>query len=111
LEIAFRTKRLQKLCNDSKFAVQRLGPKQAARLRRRLDDLKAVVTLDEMRNLPGRCHELTGNRSHTLSLDLEHPNRLLFVPLDDPPPTRQDGGLDWKAIEAIQITAIEDTHG
>ena len=64
-----------------------------------------------MRNLPGRCHELLGDLKGVLSIDLVHPQRLLFVPQEVPPPKKPDGGLDWTRVEAIEITSIEDTHG
>jgi len=49
--------------------------------------------LEIVRALPGRCHELHGNLDGVLSLDLEHPYRLLFEPTE-PPPRLPDGGLD-----------------
>ncbi len=61
--------------------------------------------------LPGRCHELTGDRARQLSIDLDHPYRLIFEPVEEPPPLKRDGGLDWSAVLAIRIIGIEDTHG
>lgn len=61
---------------------------------------------------PGRCHELTaGQRYGQLSLDLDHPYRLIFVPNHDPIPRRSDGGLDWSLVTAVKILGVEDTHG
>ncbi len=111
MDINYSTRRLEKLCNDSRLATKKMGANQAKKLRSRLDDLAAASRLADMRFLPGRCHELTGTLSKTLSLDLEHPNRLLFVSQEQPPPSKSDGGLDWGAIEAVEITSIEDTHG
>jgi proteic killer suppression protein len=63
---------------------------------------------------PARCHELTegrrGNESQ-LSVDLDHPYRLIFVPGHNPIPRRPDGGLDWGMVTEIKIIGIEDTHG
>ena len=78
---------------------------------RRLDDLRAARSLEDMRNLAGRCHELAGNRAGQLSLDLRGPYRLLFAPAHDPAPTKTDGGLDWTRVTAVEIIAVEDTHG
>ena len=110
LVITFRTKRIQKLCNDSKAATAALGPDQAKRLRRRLDDLNAAHDLAVMRSLPGRTHELSADRKGQLSIDLIHPDRLIFSPADSPPPTKPDGGLDWAAVTAIEVIDIVDTH-
>jgi hypothetical protein len=41
---------------------------------------------------------------------LEHPNRLLMIPAHDPVPRKDDGGLHWDAITAVEITEITDTH-
>jgi len=60
---------------------------------------------------PNRCHELTGNRKGTISIDLDGPYRLLFEPINDPLPTLPDGGLDWGGVTAIKILGVEDTHG
>ena len=44
-------------------------------------------------------------------MDLDHPYRLLFAPLHEPLPLREEGGLDWTSVTAINILKIEDTHG
>lgn len=79
-------------------------------MQRRLDDLRAAANLEVMRTLPGRCHELTGDRAGQLSLDLDHPSRLIFIPANDPIPRKEDGGLDWSKVTEVKILAIEDTH-
>jgi hypothetical protein len=72
--------------------------------------LKAVIVLEEMRSLPGRCHELLHNRAGQLSLDLVHPLRLIFEPANIPIPQKADGGIDWKKVTAVVIIGIDDTH-
>jgi proteic killer suppression protein len=44
-----------------------------------------------------------------LSLDLDHPYRLLFRPVDDLPPG-PGGGLDWSTVSAVVVVGIVDTH-
>ena len=87
-----------------------MGVDRAKRIQRRLDDLRAVHCLEDMKNIPGRTHELTGNLAGHLSIDLDHPYRLLFVPFHDPVPTSSDGGMDWSRVTAIEIVEIRDTH-
>lgn len=110
MEILFATRRLEKLCNSERQLVRALGQQRAKVLRRRIDQLRAVENLEVMRALPGRCHELTGDRKGKLSIDLDGPYRLLFEPADNPPPVKQDGGLEWRLVTAIQILEVEDTH-
>ncbi len=61
-------------------------------------------------NPPERCHELKMDRAGQFSMDLDHPYRLIFVPKHTPVPKLPDGGADWRAITAITILGVEDTH-
>jgi plasmid maintenance system killer protein len=74
-------------------------------------ELNAADNLADISRLPpARCHELTGNRVGQLSVDLEHPYRLLFIVGNNPRPARQSGGLDWERVTEIEIVEITDTH-
>ena len=110
MEIVFATKQFEKLCNSDRELVKEFGPQRAKLLRRRLDQLHAAENLAVMRTLPGRCHELTGDRKGTLSIDLDGPYRLLFEPAESPAPAKPDGGLAWEMVTAIRILEVEDTH-
>lgn len=111
MDIYFRTKRLQKLCSVSREAQRHLGAKRAGRLQQRMMELKAANSLDDISRLPpARCHQLTGNRKGQLSVDLEHPYRMLFIPANNPIPETEDGGLDWLGVTEIEIIGIVDTH-
>jgi len=83
----------------------------ARKLQQRLMELKAAPCLDDISKVPPpRCHPLSGDRDGQLSVDLEHPYRLLFIPANDPIPVAQDGGLDWTKVTEIEIVEITDTH-
>ena len=83
----------------------------ARKLQQRLMELKAATCLaDVSKAPPPRCHQLSGNLEGQLSVDLEHPYRLLFIPANDPVPVTQDGGLDWPQVTEIEIVEIADTH-
>ena len=111
MDIYFRTKRLQKLCSVSREAQKHLGVKRARKLQQRMMELKAAISLDDISRLPpARCHELTENRKGQLSVDLEHPYRLLFIPANNPIPEAKNGGLDWPRVTEIEIIEIIDTH-
>ena len=116
MEITFRTKTLQKACTDARGAARTYGTRQAAKLRQRLDEMRAAPNLGlfwsepNRPGLPGRCHELKGDMAGKLSLDLIHPDRLVFEPANDPLPTKPDGGLDWSKVTAVHIVDILDTH-
>ncbi len=112
MDIIFKTKKLEKICNNRSHRERECGTERAKKLGRRLDDLRAANCLADMAKLPStRCHELKGNRKGQISVDLDHPYRLLFTVANDPVPVKSDGGLDWNNITAIKIIAVEDTHG
>lgn len=100
--------------NDGKEMVKVHGSLRAKKLRLVMTALNAAPDLAAFAppySPPHRCHELTGNLKGTLSLDLDHPYRLLFVPDHDPLPQRNEGGLDWTQVTAITIKGVENTHG
>ncbi len=110
--ILFKTAKLEKECNNENLMVRRFGADRARLLKRRLTELAAATALENLRNLPqARCHELKGNLKGYLSLDLDHPYRLVFEPSDNPLPEKPDGGLDWTKVTEIKIIGVEDTHG
>jgi proteic killer suppression protein len=113
LDVYFKNTKLEKeLSTETKLNTIH-GTKRAKLIRIRLADLRAAPTLMEFwppYKAPARCHELVGNRKGQLSVDLDHPYRLIFVPDHDPVPKLEDGGLDWSKVTAIRIEGIEDTH-
>ena len=110
MDIIFQSTRFQAECNDQRQLIKRQGAEQARRITLRLTALRVASCLEDMRRVPGRCHELRGDRAGVLSLDLTHPYRLLFTPAHDPLPLKPDGGLDWATITAVTIIGVEDTH-
>ncbi len=109
MEIAFADAKLQKLCSNQGKLVGKYGPRLAVVIQRRLADLEAAETLEVMRTLPGRCHELRENLSGCLAIDLVHPDRMVFRP-KQPPPVNDDGQLPWNQVVAIEVVGIGDYH-
>jgi proteic killer suppression protein len=110
MNISFATKKLEKIANSDREAVKKLGNRCALLFKTRLDDLKAATTLEDARHLPGRYHELKGDRKGQWACDLEHPYRLIFEPHEDPIPTNKDGQYLWLEIKGVEITEITDYH-
>ena len=81
------------------------------KLMQRMMELKAAECLKDIGHLPpARCHELGNNRKGQFSVDLQHPYRLLFIPADEPPSLKDDGGIDLENVKEIEIIEIADTH-
>jgi len=109
--IVFKTAKLRKECNEEKLLVKKHGSRRAELLKMRLNQMRASNTLEDLRKLSQlRCHELKGDRKGQLSVDLDHPYRLIFEPANNPMPKKRDGGLDWAKVTEIMIIGIEDTH-
>jgi len=113
LDISFKNTKLKKEFNEGKQLEKVHGILRAKKIKNRLTELRAASNLYDFwppKSGPARCHELTGKQKGQLSVDLDHPYRLIFVPNHNPVPLKSDGGLDWKQVTAIKITGIEDTH-
>jgi len=110
MDVFFESKKLNKLIHNSRDLQKKYGSENAKLIPKRLQNLSLADNLEVMRFLPGKTHELKGDRSGTLAIKLKHGYRLIFEPADDPPPIKNDGGLDWQAITSIVILAVEDYH-
>ena len=113
MDISFKTTKLKKKFNEWKQLKKAHGELQAKKISLRLAELRAALNLNDLGppyKKPCRYHELTGERKGQLSVDLDHPYRLIFKPDYNPVPIKSDGGLDWKSITAILIIGVEDTH-
>lgn len=113
MEIAFAKKKLSRDLSDQRRLQRAHGDRRARLIMRRLSALQAADTLADFwppNSGPERCHELSGNREGQLSVDLDHPYRLVFTVANDPVPRKEDGGLDWRRVTQIRILAVEDTH-
>jgi proteic killer suppression protein len=114
MNIIFATTALSKQLNVEREMVKTHGTLRAKKLKVLLTSLRAATNLGIFAppmSPPHRCHELTGNLKGQLSVDLDHPYRLLFRPSHEPLPMRPEGGLDWNLITNIEILGIKDTHG
>lgn len=99
---------IRAICLESKTATRAIGVESARKLQRRLAELKAARNVTE---LPaGRPHPYKGIKERRFSLDLAGGDRVLFTPSDEPPPRKEDGGIDWCAVVEVTIVFIGDNH-
>ena len=76
---------------------------------KRLNMLNDARTLEDVRHLPGKFHELTGDRKGQWACDLDQPYRLVFTP-HDPVPARKGEHYTGMEIRGIEIIAIVNYH-
>ena len=111
MEISFSNSRLQKLCNAENKLRGQYGKRMTLLIQQRLAELSAAETLADMRCIvAAHCHELKQNFKGFLAVSLEHPDRLVFRPANDPVPLKSDGGLDWVKVTSIEVIGIGDYH-
>lgn len=110
MEVSFASRKLQKVCESEKELRRAYGRDCARKVMSRLSDLRAAATLEEMRNLPGRCHELAGERAGQLGIDLAGGRRLVIAPAGGWPKEKKGGAHIWREIDAVQVLEIVDYH-
>lgn len=109
MKVSFDDERLRKLFESDRELRKQCGAERAKKIQIRISALRAAESLEDMRNLPGRCHELKANYAGQLSLDLDGPYRLLFRPAEETDPG-PGGGLDWAKVTAVTLLSITDPH-
>ena len=111
MDIAFRTRRLERVFNSYDALVREYGDRMARTIAVRLAVLKNAHTLDMVPTTPpDRRHLLSGRRSGQYAVDLVNPYRLIFVPNHNPVPRTRDGGIDVDQVTAITVLEVTDYH-
>lgn len=111
MEITFDSQKLGKLANDLKRCQKEMGHIRTRLYNMRLGHLRDALTLEDVRHLPGRYHELTGDRKGQWACDLDHPYRLIFIPHVKPIPSDEDGRYLWSEIKGVEVIEITNYHG
>lgn len=110
MDISFSNNRLKKYANTDSEAIKKLGSIRAKIFKQRLDDLRAASTLEDVRHLPGKYHELVGNRKGQWACSLDGSYRLIFEANHEPIPSNDSGQYIWIKIIAVEIVEIIDYH-
>lgn len=110
MKISYKSNKLEKQLTDPKKMKKTFGV-MAKKINKRMKDLSGVETLADMQLIPAaRCHELSGNKQGKLAVDVSGNYRLIFEPVHNPQPEKDDGGLDWLRVTKIKIIEVEDYH-
>lgn len=115
MEIHVPNNKLRKTLFDASLLRKKYGEQLAKKVELRIATLAALENPGALwppNTYPERCHELKGALTGTFSIDLVHPFRMLFRLVgDDGFGHRSDEKKRWNNVTAIEIVAIEDTHG
>jgi proteic killer suppression protein len=115
MELAARNKALRDAITSEAESRRYFGAVMSRKLYLRLAALRAARSLADFwppKSGPERCHELKGDMAGVFSVDLQHPYRLLFKPMEaEKPVDRNNEEERWSRIESIELLCVEDTHG
>lgn len=106
LEIAFDTKALRTLCEDTRAAERRYGQEFAKALQRRLADLRATPTLMDLPfavELPARP-----DINATCSIRLLGDAFIILRPNHSKTPMDDANAIDWSKIRRVKVMQIQD---
>ncbi len=109
--VTFADNKLKKYAENESMCRKKLGELRAKLYLKRLGDLLAAETLEDVRYLPGHYHELVGDRKGQWACNLDQPYRLIFKPHEEPIPEDADGSYVWIEIEGVEILEIDNYHG
>ena len=100
MDVEFQDNKLQEFCEDFKKLKKRYGQIQAQEIIKRINELSSAESLFDISKLPqARLHPLKQNLQGFLAVDLKHPYRLIFLPID--------GEIqNYKSITKIKIIKI-----
>lgn len=110
MELTFADNKLGKLVNDDRKLTKVFGKIRAQKLTLRLQQLRDATTLEDVRNLAGKFHELRGDRKGEWACDLDQPYRLVFTPHERPIPVNEHGQYIWAEIRGVEIIEVVDYH-
>ena len=115
MDIAFRTRKLEKAFNAADALQKTYGARMARAIMLRMEVLRAARSLPDQAAAvpttpPDRRHQLSGDRDEQFAVDLVHPHRLVFEANHEPVPRKDDGGIDTKQVTAITIRDVVDYH-
>ena len=109
MEIFYKTKKLSKVLNSNKV-IDKIYGNSAKKIKQRLDDMAMVDNLKELMQLPGRHHQLKGERKGQFACDLGHLYRLIYEPANEPLPIDDTNALIYEKVTIIEIIEITDYH-
>ena len=110
MKISFTNNKLKKILSNETKCIKVYGSRATKIIMQRLDDMYDADCLEDLKNFPGRYHELVGDRKGQWACDLVHPYRLIFTPEERPIPTDNNGKYIWIKINAVIIIEIVDYH-
>ena len=110
MKIFFANKKLEDELGSPENCKIARGKDMAKKVALRLQQAFNADSLEDLRNVPGRWHELRENRKGQFAVSLVEPYRMIFLPDGDPADYIEHGSIKWDKVIAIKIQEITDYH-
>ncbi|WP_407442291.1 type II toxin-antitoxin system RelE/ParE family toxin [Fibrobacter sp.] len=104
MEVLFKDKDLERCAVEEAYGLRKLGARRIKFYWKRLENIRQSSNFEMLRQLPGRFHELSGNRQGQWACDLDQPYRLVFRAGED------TTGRKWVEITKAEVLEIVDYH-
>lgn len=110
MNITFKDKKLETYANNDSKGKKKLGAVRFKKFKMRIDALLAAKTLEDLRYLQGKYHELKEDRKGQWACSLDGGYRLIFEPHENPIPENEAGQYLWIEIKGVEVVEIVNYH-
>jgi hypothetical protein len=109
VQLAFHSAWLRTICESERIAKDEFGEAVAEALKRRLADMSAATSVNDL--VAGRPRALGGTAPKQMTVGLCDNYRVTFTANHTKNPMTETGDFDWKRVSRIKILRIERDHG
>lgn len=107
MKIEFKSRKLEKELKDINSASKSYGPDIARQIIKRLYEIQAANTLNDLNKLPPtRCHRLKGDLKLYVAVNLKQPHRLIFQPLHEDGTVADLDKVSMSDIYSVKIMEV-----
>jgi len=108
LELAFSSVQLRIICENESHAKKELGSEVALVLKRRLADLAAAKSIQDL--VVGDLRYLDGLNKNQMTIDLCDGHRLVFSANHPTNLATSTHELNWQKVSRLKLLRIENEH-
>jgi hypothetical protein len=104
LEIAFETRELRSICEHKEVASATLGDEIADDLKRRLADLRAAKSIEDL--IAGNPIIINNQEGSYLVIHLKGRSQIVLAPNHVNNPPLETGEIDWTSVTRLKVVQI-----
>jgi toxin HigB-1 len=105
MQLAFATKSLREICESAEKAKRELGSKVSDKLKHRLADLRAAISVHDL--VAGHPRKLDETYQRKIVMQLGAGYRLVFCANHAVLPKLESGKIDWSKVSRVKLLRIE----